>query len=72
MRWCWMPRCIHQTFSLESPWIPVMAKGTPLPVRIAAGKPYFRKTLVKTAGAPVPSMERAPGKPTDTGYAGPR
>jgi hypothetical protein len=30
----------HHTLSCERPWMPVVAKGTPLSVRMARGSPY--------------------------------
>ena len=42
MRWCWMPRRIHQTLSQERPRSAWVANGTPLSVRIARGCPYSR------------------------------
>jgi hypothetical protein len=39
IRWRTMPSCIHHTFSSQSPWMPVEAKGAPLSLRIASGRP---------------------------------
>ncbi len=59
MRWCWMPRCIHQTLSRESPWMPVVAKGTPLSVRIARRESVGAEGGGRRPGGrPVPLMER--------------
>jgi hypothetical protein len=48
IRWWTMPSCIHQTLRPESPWIPVDAKGVPLSVRIASGRPTLRNRARNT------------------------
>lgn len=47
---------LHQTLSCERPWMPHDAKGTPLSVRIARGRPNSRKVRSKTGRAPRPLM----------------
>jgi len=39
-----MPRRSHHTLSCDRPWIPVVAKGPPLSVRMARGRPYSRNS----------------------------
>ena len=39
MRWWVMPSWSHQTLSRLRPWIPVEAKGAPLSLRMASGRP---------------------------------
>jgi hypothetical protein len=46
-----MPSLIHQTLSVERPWILQEAKGTPLSVRMALGRPKSRKVRSKTGKA---------------------
>lgn len=43
-----MPRRIHQTLNCERPWIPQVAKGALLSVRMALGSPNSRKVCSKT------------------------
>src|SRR2546425_2951781 len=47
-----MPRRSHHTLSCERPWMPVVANGTPLSVRMARGSPYSRKRRSKTGRTP--------------------
>src|SRR5262249_16898513 len=60
IRWCCIPRLIHQTLSWDRPWMPVVANGTPLSVRMARGSPYSRKRRSKTGRTPTPWVDRRP------------
>ena len=54
------PRRIHQTLSDVRPCSDVVAKGTPLSVRIARGRPYSRNSRSKIGRTPEPLVESSP------------
>jgi hypothetical protein len=55
-----MPRRSHHTLSAESRPSAMVAKGTPLSVRMRAGSPYSRNSRSKTGRAPVVRVDGRP------------
>ena len=55
-----IPRRTHQAESFESRARVVVAKGTPLSVRMRSGRPYFLNSRVKTDWASATAVEPRP------------